>query len=230
MTQKPHILVVDDEADVREVIQLNLGREGFLVTTAATGQSALDLLREKPFDAAILDVMMPGMDGLALCRAIRQDPQLRPMPILLLTARDSEMDQIIGLEVGADDFISKSASPRLISTRLKAVLRRKEPLAESSDRFTFGSLTIDRSRQEVHDTAGPLSLTTMEYALLLLLAENPNRVFTRGDLLARVWGDEVVVTERTVDVHIKNLRQKIGENGDLIETVRGVGYRVRRTD
>lgn len=230
MTQKPHILVVDDEADVREVIQLNLGREGFMVTTAGDGQSALDWLRKESFDAAILDVMMPGMDGLALCRAIRQDPQLRPMPILLLTARDSEMDQIIGLEVGADDFISKSASPRLISTRLKAVLRRKEPPAESSDRLTFGTLTIDRSRQEVKDTTGALPLTTLEYALLLLLAENPNRVFTRGDLLSRVWGDEVVVTERTVDVHIKNLRQKIGENDDLIETVRGVGYRVRRTD
>lgn len=230
MTQKPHILVVDDEADVREVIQLNLGREGFMVTTAGDGQSALDWLRKESFDAAILDVMMPGMDGLALCRAIRQDPQLRPMPILLLTARDSEMDQIIGLEVGADDFISKSASPRLISTRLKAVLRRKEPLAERSDRLTFGTLTIDRSRQEVKDTTGALPLTTLEYALLLLLAENPNRVFTRGDLLSRVWGDEVVVTERTVDVHIKNLRQKIGENDDLIETVRGVGYRVRRTD
>ena len=230
MTQKPHILVVDDEADVREVIQLNLGREGFMVTTAGDGQSALDWLRKESFDAAILDVMMPGMDGLALCRAIRQDPKLRPMPILLLTARDSEMDQIIGLEVGADDFISKSASPRLISTRLKAVLRRKEPLAERSDRLTFGTLTIDRSRQEVKDTTGALPLTTMEYALLLLLAENPNRVFTRGDLLSRVWGDEVVVTERTVDVHIKNLRQKIGENDDLIETVRGVGYRVRRTD
>lgn len=230
MTHAPHILVVDDEADVREVIQLNLGREGFVVTTTGDGQSALDWLRKGSFDAAILDVMMPGMDGLALCRAIRQDPKLRPMPILLLTARDSEMDQIIGLEVGADDFISKSASPRLISTRLKAVLRRKGPLEEAVVRLTFGTLTIDRSRQEVHDTAGALPLTTMEYALLLVLAENPNRVFTRGDLLARVWGDEVVVTERTVDVHIKNLRQKIGENGDLIETVRGVGYRVRRTD
>lgn len=229
MTQKPHILVVDDETDVREVIQLNLGREGYWVTTAADGQSALDLLREEPFDAAILDVMMPGMDGLALCRAIREDPQLRSLPILLLTARDSEMDHIIGLEVGADDFISKSASPRLISTRLKAVLRRKGPIEEGADRLTFGTLIIDRSRQEVHDVEGPLPLTTMEYALLLVLAENPNRVFTRGDLLARVWGDEVVVTERTVDVHIKNLRQKIGGNGDLIETVRGVGYRVRRT-
>ena len=230
MTQKAHILVVDDEADVREVIQLNLGREGFSVTTAGDGQSALDLLREKPFDAAILDVMMPGMDGLALCRAIREDPHLRPMPILLLTARDSEMDQIIGLEVGADDFISKSASPRLISTRLKAVLRRKGPIKEGIDRLTFGTLTIDRSRQEVKDSTGALPLTTMEYGLLLLLAETPTRVFTRQDMLARVWGDEVVVTERTVDVHIKNLRQKIGDNGDLIETVRGVGYRVRRTD
>ena len=229
MTQKPHILVVDDETDVREVIQLNLGREGYWVTTAADGQSALDLLREEPFDAAILDVMMPGMDGLALCRAIREDPQLRSLPILLLTARDSEMDHIIGLEVGADDFISKSASPRLISTRLKAVLRRKGPIEEGIGRLTFGTLIIDRSRQELQDAEGPLPLTTMEYALLLVLAENPNRVFTRGDLLARVWGDEVVVTERTVDVHIKNLRQKIGDNGDLIETVRGVGYRVRRT-
>jgi len=225
---KPHILVVDDETDVCEVIQLNLTREGFSVTTAEDGQSALERLKEAAFDAAILDVMMPGMDGLDLCRAIRQDRNLRRLPILLLTARDSEVDQIVGLEVGADDFISKSASPRLITTRLKAVLRRAAKAVEEREIIKFGTLTIDRSRQEVNDPDGPVSLTSREYALLLLLAENPNRVFTRGDLLAIIWGDDVVVTERTVDVHIKNLRQKIGENGDLIETVRSVGYRVRR--
>lgn len=225
---KPHILVVDDETDVCEVIQLNLTREGFSVTTAEDGQSALERLKEAAFDAAILDVMMPGMDGLDLCRAIRQDRNLRRLPILLLTARDSEVDQIVGLEVGADDFISKSASPRLITTRLKAVLRRAAKAVEVREIVKFGTLTIDRSRQEVNDPDGPVSLTSREYALLLLLAENPNRVFTRGDLLAIIWGDDVVVTERTVDVHIKNLRQKIGENGDLIETVRSVGYRVRR--
>ncbi len=228
MPGKTHILVVDDEADVREVIQLNLQREGYLVTTAAGGEEALEMLRSADFDAAILDVMMPGMDGLDLCRAIRQDSRLRNLPILLLTARDSEMDQIIGLEVGADDFISKSASPRLISTRLKTVLRRREQVVEASETLSFGSLTIDRARREVRAPDGPLALTTREYSLLELLARSPDRVFTRGDLLAQVWDSDVVVTERTVDVHIKNLRQKIGENGDLIETVRGVGYRVRR--
>lgn len=228
MVKRPLILVVDDEADVREVIQLNLGREGFEVAVAADGESALEQLRLKPFDAAIVDVMMPGMDGLDLCRAIRQDSALRALPVLLLTARDSEMDQIIGLEVGADDFISKSASPRLITTRLKAVLRRHDQPEAAPSKLTFGSLTFDLDRREVLGPGGPLALTTREYALLQLLAENPNRVFTRDDLLSHVWGDEVVVTERTVDVHIKNLRQKIGPDGDLIETVRGVGYRVRR--
>ncbi|UCH10172.1 MAG: response regulator transcription factor, partial [Fidelibacterota bacterium] len=228
MVKRPHILVVDDEADVREVIQLNLGREGFEVAVAADGESALELLRSKPFDAAIVDVMMPGMDGLDLCRAIRQDSDLRALPVLLLTARDSEMDQIIGLEVGADDFISKSASPRLITTRLKAALRRHDQPEAAPGKLIFGSLTFDLDRREVLGPGGPLALTTREYALLQLLAENPNRVFTRDDLLSHVWGDEVVVTERTVDVHIKNLRQKIGPDGDLIETVRGVGYRVRR--
>ncbi len=229
MPGKSHILVVDDEADVREVVQLNLQREGYLVTTAAGGGEALEMLRSTDFDAAILDVMMPGMDGLDLCRAIRQDSRLHHLPVLLLTARDSEMDQIIGLEVGADDFISKSASPRLISTRLKTVLRRREPVVEADETLTFGSLIIDRARREVNSSDGPLALTSREYSLLELLARSPDRVFTRGDLLAQVWDSDVVVTERTVDVHIKNLRQKIGEDGDLIETVRGVGYRVRRT-
>jgi len=229
VNQQLRILVVDDEADVREVVQLNLSREGFDVETAPDGQTALEMLRAKSFDAAIVDVMMPGMDGLALCRAIRQDARLRRLPILLLTARDSEMDQIIGLEVGADDFISKAASPRLITTRLKTALRRHTQTAGGGETLSFGTLTLDLDRREVLDPEGPVSLTTREYALLLLLAENPNRVFTRADLLSRVWGDQVVVTERTVDVHVKNLRQKIGENGELIETVRGVGYRVRRS-
>ena len=228
MLPKPHILVVDDEADVREVIQLNLEREGYEVVTAADGQSALDRLRSEPFDAAILDVMMPGMDGLALCRAIRQDSRLSALPVLLLTARDSEMDQIVGLEVGADDFISKSASPRLIATRLKAALRRFDQRMERAGALKFGSLSIDRDRQEVMGLEGPLALTALEYALLLALAENPDRVFSRSKLLSLVWGDDVVVSERTVDVHIKNLRQKIGADGELIETVHGVGYRVRR--
>lgn len=229
MIRKPHILVVDDEADVREVIQLNLGREGFAVSTAADGQAALKSLREQSFDAAILDVMMPGMDGLSVCREIRQDARLRGLPILLLTARDSEVDQIIGLEVGADDFVSKSASPRLIATRIKLLLRRShKPDAAPAD-VKFGSLTIDRSRREVRSASGTVPLTSMEYELLLLLAENPQRVFTREDLLSAVW-DDVVVTDRTVDVHIKNLRHKMGTDGALIETVRGVGYRVRRPD
>ncbi len=228
MPGRNHILVVDDEADVREVIQLNLQREGYLVTTAAGGSEALELLGNADFDAAILDVMMPGMDGLDLCRAIRQDSRLRHLPVLLLTARDSEMDQIIGLEVGADDVLSKSASPRLITTRLKTVLRHREPVVAAGETLSFGSLTIDRARREVNSPDGPLALTSREYSLLELLARSPDRVFTRRDLLAQVWDSDVVVTERTVDVHIKNLRQKIGENGDLIETVRGVGYRVRR--
>ncbi len=229
MAANPHILVVDDEADVREVIQLNLEREGYEVATAPDGQAALDLLRAKPFAAVIVDVMMPGMDGLALCRAIREDQQLRELSVLLLTAKDSELDQIVGLEVGADDFISKSASPRLIATRLKAALRRFDQQAKEEPGLTFGTLTIDRQRKEVLGPEGTVPLTALEYALLLALAENPRRVFSRGELLSQVWGDDVVVTERTVDVHIKNLRQKIGVNGELIETAHGVGYRVRRS-
>jgi two-component system alkaline phosphatase synthesis response regulator PhoP len=229
MALKSRILVVDDEPDVREVIQLNLGKEGFQVTTAPDGESALTLLLEQPHDAAIVDVMMPGMDGLALCRAIRQNPTLRNLPILILTARDSEMDEIIGLEVGADDFVSKSTSPRLMATRLKTLLRR--PLVtETEEKLTFGTLTIDRARRDVRSPQGPLNLTTLEYTLLLLLAEHSDRVFTRNELISGAWGEEVVVTERTVDVHIKNLRRKLGPDGKLIETLRGVGYRVRQTD
>ncbi len=227
MPVKSHILVVDDEADVREVVQLNLRREGYAVSTSDDGAAALEALRKSHFDAAIIDVMMPGMDGLTLCREIRQDPRLTALPILLLTARDSEMDQIIGLEVGADDFVSKSASPRLITTRLKTLLRRSQQEESAGDSLTFGTLVLDRQRREVRSPDGPVPLTSMEYDLLLLLAENPQRVFTREDLLTAIW-NEVIVNDRTVDVHIKNLRQKIGAEGSLIETVRGVGYRVRR--
>ena len=229
MSMKPHILVVDDEADVREVVQLNLGREGYEVTTAVDGQEGLEMLKGAPFDAAVIDVMMPGMDGLTLCREIRQDPNLRQLPILLLTARDTETDQIIGLEVGADDFVSKSASPRLIASRLKNLLRRTRQTGDDASSLKFGRLIIDSSRREVRRDGKPVPLTALEYDLLNLLARNRQRVFTREDLLEAVW-DEVVVNDRTVDVHIKNLRQKIRPDGDLIETVRGVGYRVRRTD
>ncbi len=228
MATNPHILVVDDEADVREVIQLNLVREGYEVATAPDGQAALDLLRAKPFAAVIVDVMMPGMDGLALCRAIREDPQLRELSVLLLTAKDSELDQIVGLEVGADDFISKSASPRLIATRVKAALRRFDQRAKGEPGLAFGTLTIDRQRKEVLGPEGKQPLTAFEFSMLLALAENPRRLISRREMLSQEWGDAVVVTERTVDVHIKNLRQKIGANGELIETVHGVGYRVRR--
>ena len=227
MPVKSHILVVDDEADVREVVQLNLRREGYAVSSAEDGAAALEALRKSHFDAAIIDVMMPGMDGLTLCREIRKDGRLATLPILLLTARDSELDQIIGLEVGADDFVSKSASPRLITTRLKTLLRRSQQEESKGDSLVFGTLVLDRQRREVRSPDGPVPLTSMEYDLLLLLAENPQRVFTREDLLTAIW-NEVIVNDRTVDVHIKNLRQKIGAEGALIETVRGVGYRVRR--
>ena len=230
MPVKSLILVVDDEADVREVVQLNLGREGYEVDTAADGSEALVALRKRLYAAAIIDTMMPGMDGLSLCREIRQDPQLRTLPILLLTARDSETDQIVGLEVGADDFVSKSASPRLIATRVKNLLRRSQVAGnETATALTFGELIIDRSRREVRSPEGTVALTTLEYDLLTLLAENTQRVFSREDLLKAIW-DEVVVSDRTVDVHIKNLRRKIGAEGNRIETVRGVGYRVRRSD
>ena len=227
MPVKSHILVVDDEADVREVVQLSLRREGYAVSSAEDGAAALEALRKSHFDAAIIDVMMPGMDGLTLCREIRKDGRLATLPILLLTARDSELDQIIGLEVGADDFVSKSASPRLITTRLKTLLRRSQQEESEGDSLVFGTLVLDRQRREVRRPDGPVPLTSMEYDLLVLLAENPQRVFTREDLLTAIW-NEVIVNDRTVDVHIKNLRQKIGAEGALIETVRGVGYRVRR--
>ena len=230
MQDKPNILVVDDEADVRDVIQMNLEREGFSVSSAASGQEALEILSREKFDAVILDVMMPGMDGLALCRTIREDNTLHGLPVMLLTARDSEMDQIIGLEVGADDCLSKSASPRLITTRIKAMLRRTEKIEKQTDSLQFGSLHINLLRQEVSGKEGPINLTIREFALLQLFAEHPSRVFSRQDLLGRIWGDDVIVTERTVDVHLKNLRKKIGADGNLIETVRGVGYRVRRLD
>ena len=221
------VLVVDDIPANVKLLDARLTAEYFDVVGAYSGREALAICARERIDVVLLDVMMPGMDGLTLCREIRKDPRLSTVPVLLLTARDSEMDQIIGLEVGADDFVSKSASPLLIATRLKSLLRRAQQEDTNGDILAFGALLLDRQRREVRNPAGPVPLTSLEYDLLLLLVENPQRVFTREDLLRAIW-NEVVVNDRTIDVHIKNLRQKIGADGALIETVRGVGYRVRR--
>ncbi len=228
MTQK--ILVVDDEPDIVRLVRAYLERAGFAVVTAGEGQEALAVFRHERPNLVILDLNLPGLDGLDVCRAMRRASEV---PIIMLTARLEETDRLIGLELGADDYVVKPFSPREIVARVRAVLRRSEgaPDQRRPEVISAAGVTVDRTRRAacVHDR--PLDLTTMEFDLLGLLVEHPGQVFTRLQLLDRTQGSAYEGYERTIDVHIKNLRKKLGDdpqNPHFIETVRGVGYRFCR--
>ncbi|MEE9278258.1 MAG: response regulator transcription factor [Dehalococcoidia bacterium] len=218
------ILVVDDEEHIRELATLYLEKEGFRVTTADDGEAALAAVRAAPPHLIVLDVMMPKLDGLEVCRAIRKDSDL---PILMLTARSDDIDRIVGLELGADDYLGKPFNPRELTARVKAILRRSE--GNRSPRrgaVTVGSLTIDWQRREATIAAEPLTLRTKEFDLLRALAEHEGVVLTREQLLERVWGYDYYGETRTVDVHVTQVRRKLGDHGVSIQTVRGVGYKL----
>lgn len=224
---KSTILIIEDEPDILEVIQYNLEREGHKVIACRDGEQGLSRIRTDNPDLVILDLMLPGIDGVEVCRGVKSDPVTRAIPIIMVTAKGEESDIVLGLGVGAEDYIAKPFSPRELVARVKVVLRRsrQHAAATSSERVARGALSIDLSRHEARVDDALVTLTPTEMRLLYFLASHPGRVFPRAHLLSRVIGEDVIVTDRNIDVHVRALRQKLGEHGDVIETVRGVGYR-----
>ncbi|MDN5292822.1 MAG: two-component system, OmpR family, alkaline phosphatase synthesis response regulator PhoP [Eubacteriales bacterium] len=225
------ILVVDDEPNIVELVRFNLEREGYEVIAAGRGSEGLKAAREKKPDLIILDIMLPEIDGYEICRLLQQDAETSHIPIIMLTARGEEVDRVLGLELGADDYITKPFSPRELVARVKARLRRqrREENKEGKETIRCGAILIDLQRFQAFCGERRLELTPKEFELLRVLAGQPGKVFTREHLLEKVWGYDYTGDTRTVDVHIRHLRQKLAEAGaeDCIETVRGVGYRMK---
>jgi phosphate regulon transcriptional regulator PhoB len=222
------IIVIEDEADILEVIQYNLTREGYQVLTSKDGEEGLAQVRQEAPDLVLLDLMLPGLDGIEVCKQLKQNPVTRSIPIIMVTAKGEESDIVLGLGVGADDYITKPFSPKELVARVKAVLRRGPLKGErGGERIVCGDVVIDAARHEVLVDGQPLVFTPTELRLLHFLASQPGRVFTRDQLLSRVIGEDAIVVDRNIDVHIRAIRKKIGEHRDLIETIRGVGYRFR---
>jgi two-component system alkaline phosphatase synthesis response regulator PhoP len=225
---KVRVLVVEDDEDVRGLLVRTLEREGYAVSSAQSGEEALRIALKAPPNLIILDIMLPGIDGIEVCRQLRADTKTRGVPIVMLTAKSEDVDIVLGLEMGADDYITKPFSPRVLVSRLKAVLRRrasKEPAADGP--ISAGEITIDPMRHEVTVQGKPVSLTSTEFRLLHHLALHPGWVFTRYQIVEAVRGEDYMVTERAVDVQVVGLRKKLGECGSYIETVRGFGYRFK---
>lgn len=226
MSTKQKILVVDDEQDILELISYNLTREGYQVYTAANGRQAISKAKEVNPDLIILDVMMPVMDGIEACRVMRAMPEFKQTFIVFLTARSEEYSEIAGFHVGADDYIAKPIKPRALMSRINAILRRNsvETVEQVADKIEIADLVVDRDSFVVYRGDEKIVLAKKEFELLYLLASKPNKVFTRDQILKAIWEDSVVVTNRTIDVHIRKLREKIGDH--YVSTVKGVGYKM----
>jgi two-component system, OmpR family, alkaline phosphatase synthesis response regulator PhoP len=223
------VLVVDDEQDILDLIRYNLAKEGYEVSTAKNGKEALEHAPGKT-DLIVLDLMMPVMDGLEVCRRLKQDPKTSAIPIIFLTARSSEKDEIEALDTGADDYLQKPISPRKLVARVRAVFRRQDSGRDEEQEpssIVAGPLEIDRSTYTVRQSGTEIFLPRKEFEILALLASHPGKVYSREMLLNRIWGNDVVVVDRTVDVHIRKIREKLGGDEDLVETIKGVGYRFR---
>jgi len=222
------ILVVDDEEDILELVSFNLSKEGYQTTCVTTGEETLKITRKDPPDLIVLDLMLPGMDGLEVAKSIRNDSRTADIPIVMLTAKGEEADVVAGLELGADDYVTKPFSPRILAARVKAVLRRNETEpSNGTDILSIHSLVIHPGRREVLVDKKPVHLTYTEFGILNYLAQRPGWVFTRSQIVDEVKGTEYFVTDRSVDVQIVGLRRKLGSAGAYIETVRGVGYRFK---
>ncbi len=225
------ILVVEDDEDILELVRYNLNKEGYRVTCVSSGEAGLKKAKADPPDLVVLDLMLPGIDGLTVCRDLRANPVTKATPIVMLTAKTEEADVVAGLEVGADDYVVKPFSPRVLLARIRAVLRRKGEEAGTAPQKIIrrGEIAIDTARHEVTVKGKPVELTHTEFKLLIFLAERPGIVFDRNQLVDAVHGADYPVTDRSVDVQIVGLRKKLKSAGDCIETVRGAGYRFSET-
>ena len=222
------VLVIEDEQDIQELIRYNLAKEGYRVALAGTGEEGLSQARKDSPEIVLLDLMLPGIDGLEVCRQLKSDQSTRQMPIIMLTAKGEESDIVTGLELGADDYVTKPFSPKVLVARIRAVLRRRETENVDSDaRLSIHELIIDPGRHEVLVEKEPVTLTHTEFQILHLLARRPGWVYTRYQIVNQVRGDDAIVTDRSVDVQIVGLRKKLGDAGAYVETVRGVGYRFK---
>ena len=223
MEEKIKILLVDDEQDILDFLSYNLSKEGYEVLTASNGNDAIAISKKELPKLIILDVMMPELDGMETCRQMREIPELKDIVIAFLTARNEDYSQIAGFDVGGDDYITKPIKPRVLSSRIKALLRRSSiTVATTDENVDLGDLKIDKDRFVIVKKGIEISLPKKEFKLLTLLATKPGKVFTREFILQQVWGDEVVVGDRTIDVHIRKLREKLGD--DYIRTIKGIGY------
>jgi len=226
------ILIVDDEQDIVDLISYNLSKEGYKVVTANNGIQAVELASTSKPDLVILDIMMPGMDGFEVCRTLRQNPATNGLSIMFLTAKSGEIDQILGLELGADDYIQKPISPRVLIARVKTIIRRgtervRTETITAPEILRIGALEVNRQNYTVKIDNKESFFPKKEFELLAFLAMNKGKVFTREALLRRIWGESVYVIDRTVDVHVSKIREKLGNYAPFIETVKGVGYRFR---
>ena len=223
------ILVVDDEEDILELVRYNLSKERYRVTSALSGEIALQKAREEHPDLILLDLMLPGLDGLSVCRELKRDPAIGGTPIIMLTAKGEDADIVVGLELGADDYIVKPFSPRVLQARIKAVLRRREHDEADDALIRIHDLSIYPARHEVLLKGIPIILTTTEFRILHFLARRPGWVFSREKIINAVKGEDYAVTDRSVDVQIVGLRKKLGSAGECIQTVRGVGYKFKES-
>jgi len=223
-----HILVVDDELELQELVRYNLVKAGYRVTCVGCGEEALTQVHTQPPDLLILDLLLPGIDGLDVCKTLKRDPHTIAIPIIMLTARSEEADIVTGLELGADDYLTKPFSPRVLLARVKAALRRSAGMPEAETMvIAYEDVRIHPGHRDVRVGTRPIQLTPTEFTILHMLAQRPGWVFTRYQIVDRARGNDAGVTERSVDVHITALRRKLGDAGAAIETIRGIGYRLR---
>ena len=228
-THQPHrVLVVDDEPDILELLQYNLVKEGYEVKTAPDGKKALEIAKDFLPNLVLMDIMMPAIDGVETGRRMREMPELSNSFIIFLTARVEEYSEVAAFDIGADDYITKPIKPRALMSRISALFRRESKKTKQDDKVSIGDLVIDRKSYTVFNKGVPITLPKKEFELLFFLAQNPNKVFSRDDLLQSIWGSDVYVLARTVDVHIRKVREKIGEG--YIKTIKGVGYKFDLND
>ncbi len=225
-----NILIIEDEKDIAELLRVNLSKEGYRVSTAVSGEAGIELARSQNPDLILLDLMLPGADGLEGCRILKSEEKTVNIPVIMLTAKSEDIDVVTGLVVGADDYITKPFSPKVLVARVRTVLRRLRPQTIEGSKIEASGISIDTGRHEVTAGKKKIELTPTEFGILLCLARRPGWVFGRMQIVDEVHGDETIITDRAIDVQIAGLRKKLGKYGELIDTVRGVGYRFKDSE